>query len=144
MSAPTKCQTCGRRPSERKGYEAIVENDGYVRTPPRYAVTGRCQDPIHDLADLAPEMQAEAERLREAGTVLSDANTKKDLRISSLEAQRDELADALETLLDLDDSTNEKNDELLKRPALSKSSDAPWCAAILNARAALASARKGK
>jgi len=50
--------------------------------------------------------------------------------------------EVIECLLDLDDATKLKSDELLLRLALSKSSDAPWCCAVLNAREFLANHRE--
>ena len=45
------CPTCGRRPSERNAYAPQVPGPG---TAAPYS----CPDPIHDLADAAPEMLA--------------------------------------------------------------------------------------
>lgn len=52
-----KCPTCGRRPSERHDIELPGE------TVKHCVVTPACLNPIHDLADLGPEM-AEWIRMR--------------------------------------------------------------------------------
>ena len=55
----TTCPTCGRRPSWRIG------NCGY---PHHDEATSVCLDPIHDLADRAPEELARLRRLLDAAS----------------------------------------------------------------------------
>ena len=49
--SPTLCPACGRRPSQRNALSYTGLEGPSL---------SRCEDPIHDLADRAPELQAEA------------------------------------------------------------------------------------
>lgn len=54
MSEIQLCPTCGRRPSEKHASSAVIVSGPNV---------DNCPDLIHDLADRAPEMAKELERL---------------------------------------------------------------------------------
>ncbi len=60
----TLCPTCGRRASERLGYQQLVgEDTGLILGCKLF----ECHDPIHDLADAAPEMLAALEECQVDG-----------------------------------------------------------------------------
>ena len=120
MSTVT-CPTCRRRPSERNAslaqeLEDSTRHESFSQGPPLY-----CPDPIHDLADAAPERIAELEKEvadrkedyeRACGTVakMHNAATGEVCApthgvvedVAALRAQRDELLKALRFIIAVD------------------------------------------